>query len=102
VQHWPFVYNLGAGNPTEQDGNILFCYSKIAEEHHKQRKEMTKSDFNDSALVQLQVELQTHNGTKLEAILLRLIREGIAFKSALVPDLQKMLLELKLARGPRQ
>jgi hypothetical protein len=32
----------------------------------------------------------------------RLIREGIAFKSALVPDLQKMLLELKLARGPRQ
>lgn len=43
MQHWPFVYNLGAGNPTEQDGNILFCYSQIAEEcyqYHKQRRIM--------------------------------------------------------------
>lgn len=62
---------------------------------------MNKSDFDDSALVQLQAELQTHNGVKLEAMLLRLIREGIAFKSSLVPDLQKMLLELKLNREPR-
>jgi len=62
---------------------------------------MTKSDFDDSALAQLQTELQTHNGAKLEAMLLRLIRQGIAFKSTLVPDLQKMLLELKLARGTR-
>jgi hypothetical protein len=57
---------------------------------------MTKSEFDDSALAQLQVELQTNNGSKLEAVLLRLIREGIAFKSTLVPDLQKMMQELKL------
>ena len=63
---------------------------------------MNKSDFDDSALAQLQTELQTNKGVKLEAMLLRLIREGIAFKSTLVPDLQKMLLELKLGRGARQ
>jgi hypothetical protein len=63
---------------------------------------MNKSDFNDSALEQIQAELNSNNGVKLEAMLLRLIREGIAFKSTLVPDLQKMLLELKLRRGPRQ
>jgi len=63
---------------------------------------MNKSEFNDSALVQLQTELQTNNGVKLEAMLLRLIRQGIAFKSSLVPDLQKMLLELKLKQGPGQ
>ena len=63
---------------------------------------MNKSDFNDSALEQIQAELNSNNGVKLEAMLLRLIREGIAFKSALVPDLQKMLLELKLSRGARQ
>lgn len=62
---------------------------------------MNKSDFDDSALAQLQAELQTNNGARLEAMLLRLIREGIAFKSSLVPDLQKMLLELKLNREPR-
>ncbi len=63
---------------------------------------MTKSDFNDSALEQIQAELQTNNGVKLEAMLLRLIRQGIAFKSSLVPDLQKMLLELKLKQEPGQ
>jgi hypothetical protein len=63
---------------------------------------MNKSNFNDSALVQLQVELQTNNGVKLEAMLLRLIREGIAFKSTLVPDLQKMLQAVKLKQEPGQ
>jgi len=57
---------------------------------------MTKSDFNDSALEQIQTELQVRNGAKLEAMLLRLIREGLAIKSTLVPDLQKMLTALKL------
>lgn len=57
---------------------------------------MNKSDFNDSALEQIQAELQINNGIRLEALLLRLIREGIAFKSTLVPDLQKMLQEVKL------
>lgn len=60
---------------------------------------MNKSNFNDSALEQLQTELQTNNGVKLEAMLLRLIREGIAFKSTLVPDLQKMLQAVKLNQG---
>lgn len=60
---------------------------------------MNKSDFYDSALWQISVELQTNNGVKLEAMLLRLIREGIAFKSTLVPDLQKMLQAVKLNQG---
>jgi hypothetical protein len=57
---------------------------------------MNKSDFDDSALEQIQAELNTNNGVKLETMLLRLIREGIAFKSTLVPSLQKMLQEVKL------
>lgn len=52
--------------------------------------------FDDLALEQLQTELDTNNGVKLEAILLRLIREGLAIKSTLVPDLQKILQAVKL------